>query len=976
MPVLKRARQFLIRHLAEARDDESGIVVLTAVIAGATLAAAFATAVLNNFTGPRDQITSIQGNSGQLEIINQAIVLHAIQDSNYLLPCPASGAAGDGVAIGACNTTANNVGTVPWATLGLSEDDATDAYGKQIVYAVSAGPVGACHVLDGVPTGAVNAGTLFVGDTAPGSTALYALVSQGPNGLGAYNASGNASSPPTGTGELENCPNGIAGCTALNNFIDTGPSNDSAGSGTAFFDDEVLLASAASFTTECENFADTNKAPLEFVEEGFGGAAVSSDLVVTNNGGGGGGSSALSGGTLSVTEDVELSTASTLFTPSVTTLYNRIEWTPTAAPTNTGFSIVTRADRTTRSGSSSDYTLGISCQFFGDGIPANAQTIAIRADVANLATSGGDTYTLTIGQTYELECYDDGNNVWARITEVGNTTNQATVTTTDVSDLATPNQVIFVHSSTSGATSTLDNLLVHKGSVALELDNGGQLANTTTPLAAFASETTFTGEGWLYLRDTTASSVSMFFVEDSLSSSESRIRADVANAELEFSFVDFDTSTGSIVASSQTYGTTFWRHQAFNCDTGSDRSLYAFGSLVGSADTVACDILPGTDISNATETVSFVNNTGGRILLSEMRLWDAAQGSAAIGSNYNLRVDNAATGLDLQLRLEDAFASSTAADAHTPAENYTVTSGRFVGFKSAFRSFAEDVCPGNEDATDPFKCVYDGVGTGAATTATVDIPLDITEVLIKTWGGGGGAGANTGGGGGHAEGRFSAVGADTVSGNSLLITAAGPGQGSAGSGGGGGASAVRFSATSTTTLLIAGGGGGIGNHVSNVGGAGGGSSGQDGSGIMPNGNGGDQTNGGSGAGGGSAGGNANLTTGADGGDGAVTGGVTAAGGVGFGDGGDGFGSDTGGGGGGYAGGGGGGFGSSGGAAGGGSGYFDPTNLTGGVTDTGSGATPGDSADTDRGTAGNGSSSSGVAGNPGRVVICWSSACLP
>lgn len=511
-PVLRRARQFVLRHLRDARDEESGIVLLTAVIATATLAAAFGTAVLLNFTGPRDEINNISGNNNTLEIINQAIVLHAIQDANYLLPCPASGAAGDGVSIGACNDTTNNVGTVPWATLGLSEDDATDAYGNQIVYAVSAGPIGACHVLDGVPTGAVNAGTLFAGEAAPGSAALFALVSQGANGLGSYDPAGNSRSPPTGTGELENCPNGVAGCTALNNFIDTGPTDTTAGSGTAFFDDEVLLSSAADFQTECENFADMTKSELEFVEEGFGGTSVSSDLVVTTDGGGGSGASAtLSSGTLSVVEDVELSTASALFAPDVTTLYNRIEWTPTAAPTNTGFSIVTRADRTTRSGSSGDYTLGVSCQFFGDGIPGNAQTIAIRADVANLATSGGDTYTLTLGQTYELECFDDGNNVWARITEVGDTSNQATVFTTDATDLAAPNQVIFVHSSTSGAESTLDNLLVHKGSVVLELDDGGTLANTTTPMANFASETTFTGEGWLYLRDTLASTASLFF---------------------------------------------------------------------------------------------------------------------------------------------------------------------------------------------------------------------------------------------------------------------------------------------------------------------------------------------------------------------------------------------------------------------------------------------------------------------------------
>lgn len=134
--MLKRAQKILLRHLREARDEESGIVVLTAVIATATLAAAFATAVLLNFTGPRDEINNISGNASALEKVNQAIVLHAIRQADYRLPCPASGAAGDGVAT-ACSDTTNNVGTVPWATLGLSEDDAIDAYGNVIVYAMS-----------------------------------------------------------------------------------------------------------------------------------------------------------------------------------------------------------------------------------------------------------------------------------------------------------------------------------------------------------------------------------------------------------------------------------------------------------------------------------------------------------------------------------------------------------------------------------------------------------------------------------------------------------------------------------------------------------------------------------------------------------------------------------------------------------------------------------------------------------------------
>ncbi len=1005
--MLGRLQKYLINIFRGARDDESGVILLITVVATAALAAAVAGVLLLDVVGPRPEIRSIQGNSTKLQKIRDAIVLHAIRDASYLLPCPASGAAGDGVSIGACNNTTNNVGTVPWQTLGLSEEDATDPYGNQIVYAVSAGPIGACHELDGVPTGSVNAGTLFAGETTPGSTYLYALVSQGQNGLGAFDSNGNVKSNPTSTEESDNCANG-AGCTIPTaNFIDTGPFEDDGG-GTSHFDDKVLLSSSADFQTECERFAENEKSELEFVEEGFGGTSVTSDLVVTNNGGGGGGSSSLGGGTLTVTADVELSTSSTIFTPDVTPLYNRIEWTPTAAATSTGFSIITRADRTTRAGSTTNYTDGITCEFFSDGLPANAQTIEINDSSGTLATSAG-TYTLTLGETYELECFDDGDNLWARITEVGDTSNQATVFTTDTSDLSTPNQVIFLHTATAGAVSRLDNLLVAKGGIALELDNGGQLANTTAPLANFASETSFTGEGWLYLRDTNAGTTSLFSVDDGVSSSESLIQADVVNSEFEFSFVDFDTSTGSKVATSQTYGTTFWRHQSFNCNSGSDRSLYAFGSLTGTADTVACDILPGTDIATATETVAIVNNTGGRILLSEMRLWDAARGSSNIASSFNARVANDSTGLDLQLRLdEDNFASATATDSHTPAENYAITSGRFVGFKSPFKSLAADICPGNEDtsvASDPFKCVWDGTGS-AETSDTINLPLDITEVQIKVWGAGGSGGrqnagtgvdGKAGGGGGYVSGRLSTVSAASISGHDLIISAAGAGQVGTNDnapGGGGGGSAVEFDNGSTTLIAVAGGGGGGGSARTNstIGYGGGGTTGEVRNGGTTPAVGpcdplsGTQAGGGTGGACGGSAGQGVTAGGANGGDGEAADGTGGPAGNGYGNGGRGglraATTGGGGGGGGYTGGGGGGKDVNCGTApcnnvgggGGGSGFLG-SDLTSTSQNTGNGATPGNSGDTDRGTAATGGAI-GAAGSPGRVVICWSAACLP
>lgn len=969
---MKRFRRALLRGLNTAWREDAGqgaLVIISVVVVAAGVA--ISQLSLEN---SRRTLTFEQSTRGQFAKIQAAIELYAVRDTatsgmDYLLPCPASGTAGTGTARShngnGCDTSSgDNRGIVPWSTLGLGQDDVTDGEGNYITYIVNSSDTRMCN--------GTSASSNALTDANGGLTG-FVLISHGANGYGAFKATTNAQVNPGGasTNESDNCATVSGSCSASNvNQFRTGPASKTAGS--TYFDDIVKEVSYETrFAAECfelaDNLDDTTHITDSFSDNSGNGG--SSQLTVTVTGGSS--SSSEGGGVLTVQEDVEVATTSTNFSTDVTPLYMRIEWTPTAAATMTGFSIITRADRTTRSAGTSNYSHGITVDFFSDGDPANNQTIRIQENGSVGATSSG-TYDLNLNTTYELEVFDDGTQVWGRITEVGNTSNQATVADGTANDTATPNQIIFLQDDTSGAISELNNLLVSNGAIVVELDNTDSLTAASDPTASFTSRTNFSEEAWLWLRDADAGTINMMQIDDA-GVTGSIFRVSPASNQLFYS-----DNGGTNLTANRDFRTGMWSHVAFTCESGVNRTFVVNGSTVGSADTNACDAVDTTWSSQFVE-----NSSGERILLSEIRQWSNRQDASTTGTNYNVRVLNTSSDLRLQLRLDDGqdggagtFPTDTVAnDSETPVENFNITNGRFVSYRSPFGSAAEDVCPGFEDATDPYKCVYDGAAGGGSTTATVNIPLDITEVLIKAWGGGGGAGAGSAGGGGHAEGRFSAVGADNVSGNSLLVTAAGPGQGNIASGGGGGASAVRFSASSTTTLLIAGGGGGVGNRADNVGGAGGGTSGQDGSGSSPNGTGGNQTTGGTGSGGGSNGGNANLTTGANGGDGSTTGGVTAAGGTGFGDGGDGFGNDTGGGGGGYAGGGGGGFGAQGGAGGGGSGYFDPTNLTSGVTNAGSGATPGDSGDSDRGTAGNGATSVG-AGNPGRVVICWSSSCLP
>lgn len=286
--------------------------------------------------------------------------------------------------------------------------------------------------------------------------------------------------------------------------------------------------------------------------------------------------------------------------------------------------------------------------------------------------------------------------------------------------------------------------------------------------------------------------------------------------------------------------------------------------------------------------------------------------------------------------------------------------------------------------------VYNTQGTG-----TFTVPSGVTSITIKSWGAGGGGGAGgssaaggTGGGGGYITATYTVTPGETLN----IYVGGGGGTGTrntaGGGGGGGGYSSVY---RSTTPLLIAAGGGGGGGgrnssgNTGGAGGAGGGTSGLAGGGY--GGGYGTQSAGGAGGSGGSNAGSSgsSLTGGAggdgrsnEGADGSAANGGLASGGAG----GSVITTSRAGGGGGGAGyfGGGGGSGSNsstgGGGGGGGSSYNNPGAS--GVTNTaGSGATPGNSSDTDRNGAGNGGSAGatggiGSAGSNGLVIISYGS----
>ena len=274
---------------------------------------------------------------------------------------------------------------------------------------------------------------------------------------------------------------------------------------------------------------------------------------------------------------------------------------------------------------------------------------------------------------------------------------------------------------------------------------------------------------------------------------------------------------------------------------------------------------------------------------------------------------------------------------------------RFVNFSLAFYDFTiSPAVNGQSDWT---------LADGALTLDTAQVytitPASTMNINAKMWGAGGSTTGNlAGGAGGYASGTIALTGGTSYK----IRVGSETGGGSGGSGSGGGYSGIFVtSETHANSVMIAGGGGGGCSQysVSQVPGAGGGSSGQSG-GYQgtSGGQGGTQSAGGAGS---AEGTNRAGTAGS-----ALTGGVgNSAGSYGGGGGGSGY----------YGGGGGssrvGGDGGNSGMGGGGSGYIGHSSVSNGVSTAGNQGTPGNSSDSDRGTAGN----PAVAG---KVVISASS----
>jgi len=646
---VKRFRRAFLRGVNTAWREDAGqgaLVIVTLVI----IAAGVSISQLSLDTSRRELDLELETRANFAKI-KAAIELYAIQDTatsnmDFLLPCPASGTAGNGTARShngnGCNTsTGDNRGVVPWSTLGLAQDEVIDTQGNYITYIVHSAQTRAC---DGE-----SAATDSLTDANSGSTG-YVLVSHGRNGYGAFSGTTNTqiNASLASTRERDNCPTATGTCTPSDtDGHRTGPVDDTQGS--TFFDDIVREVSFAErLADECPEI-NPQAEVTTFIEDDFGSGGGNGDndnLDIATGRGGGSGTSVESGGNLTVTEDVEISTSSNRFNPTIQPLYAAIDWTPTTAGTGNTvrLSFALRADITASPiGSNDNFSEGITVRFAGTA-PGNI-TIDIRDNNgANTITSSG-TLTSAVSDNYRAEVFDDGTQVWARIYEVGTESNAITAYGSESDDTASPNTIAIIHNPDSGAVSNLDNLLVARGEIALELGtdgatSGSLFADDVWTTIGAGARTAFTIEGWVNVRDSTAQTTSQAQVvarDDGLTENATTTIRPTST------MIYQDTlSTGGTAI--QETGLTFtagdWHHFAVICNSsGPARNLVIDGSSVES-DATTCDLLGDGSFGASDRLTVLGGDSNTRTMMSELRVWSTNRTVAKITDNYLARVSN------------------------------------------------------------------------------------------------------------------------------------------------------------------------------------------------------------------------------------------------------------------------------------------------------------------------------------------------
>lgn len=866
------------QRLRDSVRDDSGVAVLIIAAVIAVVAFTALAIFLGKLIGNRELLRVQSGVSGEGRLV-QAVYTAYFKSgpTSFSLPCPDTNATPTGTA-GTCNSSGTTTGVLPWVTLGLGKSDVVDPYGNYYTYIVSAQALTLCETVGSAAyasvtaeaTGSLVANTDLTLETPSGSRAVaFAVIGHGPNGLGGKSSTTNSvvGTPTSGSHEAAN-----AASTPSTIYAD----NYSSGT----FDDEVAAPAASDLEKVCktltpggqlnatlsDNFdSGTDRAAGTPSSSKFATGTTTATVAADQRSGSSQGNYVARFAAGSASPGVLATNTSYNFDPRVRRVYMSARWIPdplVTSATDFGMSFATRATAADRTAAVSgvsdndDFTtstgLGVTFRFHcgtddsfcgavaggtnigsGSGV---ANYVSIRTGGASLAHSSG-TFNLIRGEAYIIEAFDDGSNVWARITQEDDITNTASVITTTTADLSGSQQLEFIN---HNGLSYLDDVTFGMPMLAMETNGTAGYASVAAPANTASSNTALTVEAWIRPRKlpVDADLSDGIPVVGSIVSKWSRSASATNNAYRLYidttGLINFDLSGPTSTPATTTFISGIkpdlneWTHIAVVYDSAGTVKFYQNGALASSTtttvtsanDTGARAFVVGAD-DDATSRNGFYGS------ISDVRVWQEARSAANILANYEKRlaysgtVSNLVVNWKLDLGTAVAFSTPPAA-ANTPSTSGS--SGAFTGTAAYaptlalyFRPFAKTingvtgVCPSYY--VGPYQCDF-RTSSASGLASTLTIPSDLYEIYAKVWGAGGGAydvGTNErgGGAGGFSSGTIRTIGGVAISGATLDVLVGGYGAGSisTNNGAGGGGGSGIFSIADVAGLAAGGGGG-------------------------------------------------------------------------------------------------------------------------------------------------------------------------
>ena len=857
---LVRVLSAILKFVRGRARDDSGVAALIIVSAIAVIAFTALSIFLNTYIGDRKFEHAKGAASGSGFVLPAVITYYNQQTPTHTIPCPDSDPIPDGVADTTCAGPGTRAGVLPWVTLGLSKDAVVDTYGNYYTYVISTAAKNVCATVTSDLPGATASTTYTGGLLDPTDLALvdstgasrnvaFAIISHGPNGLGAKKSSGaDATDPPSSTAKEYANANAQVNPSAT---IYSGPfSTDDA----TYFDDIVYAPSSADLQKACKALTPGGALNAD-IAENFDSAAAAIDTAkfAANNVTKVTDANAAGNRVANFADNTAyLATASGYnFTPTVRPVYVAAYWTPNVGGTRThaGMSIATRATLAELASNTDDFTggtlqRGITFRFYQQvaanisGSTGTANTISIRDDGADLLNSGADTYQLINGKSYLIEAYDNGNDIWMRITQRDDATNTATVRTTNTTDLTGEQRVFFINDiGTSGGSSVsyLDDLFIGVPMLALETGPSSGYAATATDNNDNGTTTgSISLEAWFRARSIPTTGIATVMSKwDTASTDTSAFRLYLNGTNNGQLALGIDDAAGAGDAENFDLGfkptVGEWAHVAITYDAA-NRALrfYLNGELTRTATTT----LDVSGIRAASQRfIVGAERTSGAAAdffygdISDVRVWGDVRTADEIRDCFQTRIPSTAcpatTGaadLIANWHLDpipsEGGLAETDAVITTNGVAGTLTGASYVPVLSVyFRPLSTSFCPTGTIAG-PYVCDF-RVTSAAGSTSTIRIPSNLPAIYAKVWGGGGGgydtSNDSSAGSGGFTGGLIQKIGAlSTIAGQDLDVYVGGGGTGSmtTNTGGHGAAGSGVFANVSGIAGVVAGGGGG------------------------------------------------------------------------------------------------------------------------------------------------------------------------